>query len=85
MAKLQGYGRQIELTDSDLEYILNALRLYQEDQMRLAREHQGEELNGPVGTISISDDLFLGQYKEVTDLREKLVDFCGHDLTEDGI
>jgi hypothetical protein len=84
-------GREEILTSSDMEWIHNSLRLMQEKQQEKAAEHSGHIITAsdigegsetPDATIDIGEDLFQGQFHDVTGLRERLVTLVGYDMTD---
>jgi len=76
------HGREDILTEEDMEWVLNALRLMQEHQQELAGDHAESELSGPSEVTINIGDMFLEQHGDVTGLRERLVTLAGRDLTD---
>ena len=81
-------GSELVISDSDMEYIFNALREAQIQQQQLAGEYDGQQLAGEYDGqqglgIDLGKDLFQEQYHEITDLRERLVQFVGYDMTDE--
>ena len=86
-------SRTVQLTESQMEWILNSLRLQQENQQRLASpgaliqlEDLGVDPGIPLkeGAVTAEDiqEYFRVQFTDVTELREQLVTLCGRDLTD---
>jgi hypothetical protein len=83
--------KRIALDGEDMEWILNSLRLMQEQQGSLAAQFSEHTLElgpaaaSPTSTGVATANLFLEQHECVTNLRERLVGLCGRDLTDTGL
>lgn len=88
-------SERIDLTEGEMEWIFNSVRLMQERQQSLATENYGQYLTrqdiqsamgvepDPVKVPPVDiGEMFREQYSEVTDLREKLVELIGRDLSD---
>jgi len=96
--------KTMTLSETDMEWFLNSLRLMQESQQKLAAENHGKELSAEDVANSLNanpdagkgrewiptdpeakfnvGEMFAEQFNEVTELRERIVEFVGHDLTD---
>jgi hypothetical protein len=81
----------MDLSEEDMEWIFNSLRLMQERQQELARENDGriitaseigEGSSTPDMSIDIGKAMYQEQYHDVTNLRERFVELAGRDLTD---
>ena len=70
------HGREDILTEDDMEWVLNSLRLQQEQQQDLAATEVDLDTGESLSTM------FLEQHGDVTSLRERLVTLAGRDLTD---
>lgn len=98
---IAGPDEEVEISDSDMEYLHNALQAYMIDQAGLAQvEHKiddtdplGQAVDAYLHTRGVDpktfadgvSGMFVAQYVDVKTLRSKLVTLVGYDLTEEGL